>query len=139
MKVQFLYEDKQWVNPPRYCDQANIIKDLGLQSLFTIAAKDVLNDDSRIMKIGQADPYLFGTLKTVMMTPLASKEEVYYRHEMLKDSTRKVEFIDKLYRCITDMLEQWNQIGRKVTGKAIGRDSVAKLFDDIKIESNIAA
>ena len=133
MKIHFLYADKQWPNPPRYSDQNNIIKDLGLQSLFTIAAKDVLTEDRGMMKIGQVDPYLSNTLKTVMMTPLCSKEEVYYRHEMLKDSMRKVEFIDRLYRCITDMLEQWNHIGRKVTGKSIGRDSVAKLFDDIHL------
>ena len=133
MKVFFLYEDKQWTNPPRYSDCDNIVKDLGLESLFTIAAKAVLLEDKRVVKVGRADPYLSQTLRSVMTAPLCTKEEVYYRHEMLKDAMKRPEFIDKLYSCVDDMLNQWNQMGRRETGKTIGRDSMARLFDDIKL------
>ena len=133
MNVFFLYEDREWMNIKRYNDAQSIIQDLGLKTLFSISAKEVMRRNKEVVGIGKEDPFLAQTMKTVMMVPLRTQEEIYYRHEMLTDVMEHKDFIYDLYSCVDDMLKKWDDLGRKVNSKLASRDSVAKLIADIHV------
>lgn len=133
MNTYFLYEDREWLNVQRYSDAQNIIQDLGLKTLFSISAKEVIYKEDMVVGITQEDPFLSRTMQTVMMVPLSSEAEMKYRHEMLKDAFENKGFICELYSCVDDMLRKWDSLGRKVNEKGSTKDSNAKLLSDIHI------
>lgn len=132
MKVQFLYKDREWLNVSKYSDAGNIIQDLGLKAIFSISAKEVVWENTKIMSVTQEDLFLAQTMRTVVMSPLHTKEQIAYRHEMLKDVLENPKFIGDLYTCVDEMLKKWDSLGRKVTGKG-NMDGATKLTSDIQI------
>lgn len=133
MNVYFLYEDKEWQNVQKYSDAQNIIQDLGLKTLFSISAKEVLSKENMVVGISQEDLFLSQTMKTVMMTPLTTEAEILYRHEMIRDVLKHTEFVCELYTCVDDMLKRWDSLGRKLNEKGNTKDSKARLLSDIQI------
>lgn len=132
MNIYFLYKDREWLNISKYSDAGNIIQDLGLKAIFSIASKEVVWENTKIMSVTPEDSFLSQTMKTVMMSPLQNKEQIAYRHEMLKDVFENPEFIGELYSCVDEMLKKWDSFGRKVTGKG-NMDGGAKLLSDLQI------
>lgn len=133
MNVFFLYKDREWMNIKRYNDTPSIVQDLGLNTLFKMAAKGVIRKNKEVVGVDREDPFLNQTMKTVMMVPLKTEEEIYYRHEMLKDVLEHKDFIYDLYFCLDEMLKKWDDLGRKVNGNGSSRDSAAKLITDIHV------
>ena len=134
MRVHFLYEDKEWGNIPRYADAKNIIPDLGLKTLFSIAAKEVIYKDGRVDSIDKEDVFLARTMEAVMMVPLSSEAEILYRHEMLQSALDNKEFIYEMYTTVEEMLKTWEALGRRLSGRST-KDSTAKLVSDIRVLS----
>ncbi|MBE5877367.1 MAG: hypothetical protein E7290_10835 [Lachnospiraceae bacterium] len=135
MKVHLLYDDKEWIGIQRYTDAANIVQDLGLKTLFSIAAKDVVykeNTVDTVAEIEQEDLFLMRTMEAVVLSPLETEAEITYRQEMIKDAFANEELIRKLYAMTDEMLRQWEALGRKVTGKNT-KDTAARLVSDIYI------
>ncbi len=132
MKVHFLYADKEWENVSRYADAKNIIQDLGLKTIFSVAAKEVIYKDGRVDYIDKEDAFLAHTMEMVMMVPLNCEEQILYRHEMLKDALVNKELIYEMYAVVEEMLKTWETLGRRISGRST-KDSTAKLVTDIHV------
>lgn len=132
MNVCLLYKDKDWVNTIAYYDFNSIVKDLGLESLFRIAAKDLVRGSGRTMYDERNDSYLSETLKRVMRIPLRNKEELLYRQSIMKDCFFKESFVCELYELTGKMLEEWDKLGRKV-GNKTDTNSVGNLITQIHV------
>ena len=79
MNVFFLYEDREWMNIKRYNDAQSIIQDLGLQTLFSISAKEVMRRNKEVVGIGKEDPFLAQTMKLLSM--LKTREQNQFKQE----------------------------------------------------------
>ncbi|MBQ7943933.1 MAG: hypothetical protein IJ326_07720 [Lachnospiraceae bacterium] len=135
MKVHLLYEDKEWIGIGRYRDAGNIVQDLGLKTLFSISAKDVVykeNSQDTVAHIEQEDLFLKQTMESVMLSPLQTEAQIVYRHEILQDAFHNEELIRKLYSKVDELLKTWDTLGRRVTSKN-NKDSAARLISDIQI------
>ncbi|MBR2402408.1 MAG: hypothetical protein IKB01_06555 [Lachnospiraceae bacterium] len=133
MNVFLLYEDKDWGSAPKYSDANNIIHDLGLKTIFSVSAKEVLREDDKVTGVSQEDLFLSQTMKTVMMTPLISEKEIMYRQKMLRDAIRKKKLIGELYSLVEEMLRTWDVLGRKENRKGVTKSSASRLISDIYV------
>ena len=133
MNVFLLYENKEWEDVRKYSDMDNIIQDLGLKSLFSIAAKDVIYKNGEAAGLAMEDEFLTQVMRNVVMVPLNSESEIIYRHEVLEDAVSHEEMVYSLYSCVQEMLKKWDALGRRVNGRGIAKDSAAKLVSDIHI------
>ena len=112
MKVCLLYKDRERSNETAYYDTDSIIKDLGLKALFLAAAKKLVYENGEVKKSEKEDPYLMDTLRSVMMIPLHTKEEIVYRQQIIEDCIQHEELIRGLYGISSDMIRKWNELGR---------------------------
>lgn len=129
MKVHLLYEDREWKNVARYRDAENMIQDLGLKTLFSIAGRDIVYEEGSVKGLTPENPFLVQTMKYVMMVPLASEKELMYRQEMVQVALRNEKFIRAWYADVDEMLQKWDALGRKVSGKnLLYHIHVLKLF-----------
>ncbi len=133
MKVCLLYADRERAGTDTYYDTASIVKDLGLESLFLISAKEPLYENGELKKLEKEDPFLAETLKKVMMVPLASAEEVVFRQEILRDCLENEDMIRGLYRVSTAMLEKWNELGRAIREKIRLGSPAMRLITEIRV------
>ena len=133
MKVCLLYEDKERADSGTYFDTASIIQDLGLKSLFTAGAKKLIYENDEVKRVEPEDLYLSETLKSVMMIPLATKEEIAFRQEIVKDSVRHEDLIRGLYEISSETLKVWAELGRGPREKMASSNPVTKLITDIKV------
>ncbi|MCR4642715.1 MAG: hypothetical protein K5697_11905 [Lachnospiraceae bacterium] len=133
MKVCLLYEDGEHTNEESYYDSASIIKDLGLKTLFLAAAKKLVYENGEVKKAEKEDPYLVETLRSVMMIPLHTKEEIEYRQQILEDCIRHEELIRGLYRIACTVVRKWGELGRGPREKMQQSNPVMKLTADIKV------
>jgi len=121
MNVFLLYPGKEWTYPGRYFDEKAIIQDLGLKTLFSAAAKEIIKEEGKIKRIQEADPVLEDAMKKVVMVPLDTKEEILYRQEILRDCCEQETFIRRLYDISSDILNNWDKLGRRASRKAGAR------------------
>ena len=133
MKVCLLYEDGERTNEVSYFDTASIIKDLGLKALFLAAAKKLVYENGEVKKSEKEDPYLMDTLRSVMMIPLHTKEEIVYRQQIVEDCIQHEELIRGLYGISSDMIRKWNELGRGPREKMQQSNPVIRLTTDIKV------
>lgn len=131
MNVNLLYKDREWVSPEYYFDEKTIETDLGLETIFSIASKPVIYRNDEVEKIGTADLYIASAMRRIMLTPLHSAEQIYYRQEICKDATGNEQLIISIYDTVTNMLDVWDKLGRHVNNKNTGRDNVTKLVTKI--------
>ncbi|MBO4415268.1 MAG: hypothetical protein J5824_04710, partial [Lachnospiraceae bacterium] len=132
MKVCLLYEDREWTKEEKYYDSASIIQDLGLKALFLVAAKRLIYENGAVKGLEEEDVYLTETLRSVMMIPLCSKEEIEYRHEIIKDSLSHEDFIRGLYTVSCELFDKWNELGRGPKEKKQQSNPVVRLMTDIR-------
>lgn len=134
MKVCLLYEDIERNNREKYYDTASIVKDLGLKSVFSAASKKLIYDrNGQLVKADDPDQYIAETLKAVMMTPLYTKEEIAFRHEMVKDCLAHEDLTRSLYEVSKNMLRRWSELGRVPAETFQQGNPAAKLLNDIII------
>ena len=133
MKVCLLYEDRERVNEKTYYDTASIIRDLGLKALFLAASKKLVYENGEVKKAEKEDTYLIDTMRSVMMTPLTSADEITYRQCVVKDCIEHEELIRSLYQISSEVLRKWNELGRGSRDKPGMSNPVTKLISDIKV------
>ncbi|MCR5118210.1 MAG: hypothetical protein K6B44_01155 [Lachnospiraceae bacterium] len=133
MKVCLLYEDRERTNETSYYDSTSIIKDLGLKAMFVAASKKLIYENGEVKKAEKEDQYLTDTLRTVMMSPLSSEEEIRFRQEIVKDSIDHEELIRDLYGISSRVLLRWNELGRGPREKMQQSNPVTKLITDIRV------
>lgn len=133
MNVCLLYEEKDWTNVKRYSDAENIIRDLGLKTLFSVAARELIYEGKSVVGVEPEKAFLMQTMKSVMMVPLNTEAELSYRQEMVKAAFRNEEYIKEWFFLVEDLLKRWDGLGRKVIGKGNAKDSSGKLIYDIQV------
>ncbi|MCM1058381.1 MAG: hypothetical protein NC517_12355 [Firmicutes bacterium] len=133
MKVMLLYPDREWSDTGAYYDAESIIKDLGLSILFQVSSRSQEPKKGTVQRADEADRFLGEMLKKVMMIPLGTAEEIYYRQEILKDCIRNKEFIGSLYEISRDMTFRWEALGKHQLDKPGSRDKSADLLSRIEI------
>lgn len=132
MNVNLLYSYKDWMPVKQYIDWQGMVKDLGLESLFQAAAQDSVIRNSRVVYAEHQDNFLAQSMRRVMCVPLQSREEVLYRQEILKDCLRHEDFIGRLYVLATQVLEDWEKLGKTKNHTGV-RDTKAELITDIEV------
>lgn len=133
MFVGLLYENKDWDSPEQYFDRDSIIKDLGLETLFQMASKEIEWNGDTVRKIKEGDPEIAKNMEKVMMVPLQTKEEILYRQGVLKDCMENEEFIITLYQFAKQVLLEWKGLGRGIVVKTTGLNSPGELVNQIHV------
>lgn len=133
MNVLLLYEEKDWMHVENYYDTKSLIQDLGLKTLFTAAAKDVVSENGAVKYVKKEDTYLADSMKKVMMVPLTDEQQLQYRQEILRDCFQREGFVCELYDQTVAILEKWDKLGRKASDRTANRSPVALLINDIQV------
>lgn len=133
MEVRLLYPDREWKDSGAYYDFESIIRDLGLSILFKVSSRSQEPKKGAVQRADEADRHLGEMLKKVMMVPLRTEEEIYYRQEILRDCMENKEFIESLYEISRDMTFRWEALGKQQLDKPGSRDKSANLLSRIEI------
>ncbi|MCI9436775.1 MAG: hypothetical protein HFH85_06330 [Lachnospiraceae bacterium] len=136
MKACLLYQEKEWANEGHYFEEGAVIRDLGLDTLFWAASRDVIRDEEekdRIIALGDPDAFLESIMKKVMMVPLETDAEILYRQEILRDCLAQESFICELYEYADSVLKDWDRLGRRAGNKAGSRNSARALIMEIHV------
>lgn len=133
MNTYLLYRDREWNNSGCYFDHKAIVQDLGLETLFLAAAKEIETEDGKVKFIHEADLFLQDTMKKVMCVPLQTEEEILYRQDIMRDCFANEEFIDRLYEISGEMLVKWDKLGRRAGAKAGTRNTPRILITEIHV------
>jgi len=133
MKVCLLYPDREWNETDAYYDAESIAKDLGLSILFQVSSRDQEPKTGTVQRADDEDRYLGETMKKVMMSPLKTEEEIYYRQEILRDCMENKEFIRSLYEISRQMTFRWEALGKRQLDKPGSGDKKANLLSRIEI------
>ncbi|MBR4502911.1 MAG: hypothetical protein IKP22_13685 [Clostridia bacterium] len=133
MNVCLLYRDSDRPGNRAYEDADNIIRDLGLKALFQDSARRLKTDSGKVLSVEEEDPFIAETMRRVMMIPLSSREEVEYRHAVLKDCIRHEDLVRTLYLISCRTLEEWNMLGRG------GREKAQQVNPAVKLAESICA
>lgn len=113
MNTYLLYQEKDWVNTVPYYDSSSIVQDLSLHILFRMASRDVIREGEAVKQVTESDPFIQETMRKVMLVPLESSEEIYFRQSVLKDCINNEDFVRDLYKTVTEILKNWEVLGRK--------------------------
>ena len=133
MNSFLLYEQSDKLMDPQYYDAKSIIQDLGLKALFLAAAKEVIYDEDRVVRIGKEDLYIQDSMRKIMIIPLRTQEEIQFRQEILRDFLENEEVIRSLYEISSRVLAEWNKLGRGVMEKMSSANPAARLITDMRV------
>ena len=133
MRVCLLYRDLDRPGDGTYCDEENMVRDLGLKTLFMTAARRLITENGAVKKVDQEDRYLAETMRKAMMIPLASREEIEYRQAVMRDSFRQEELVRGLYRISSETLLKWDDLGRGSRERSHQSNPVTKLIAEIRV------
>jgi len=128
-----LYKDREFGKTDSYQDSTGMVTDLGLKVLFENAA---ISKDARNRKGPQGaevDEDIRRAMQRVMMTPLATKEEVEYRQSVLKDFLRNPEFAERFYGITKELMEQWRKLGKKEREKGGNANTSRTLLFEVRL------
>jgi len=135
MRVQLLYNDREWKSKGRYYDYKNIIEDLSLDVLFRTASREQVKQSKAVQSIVEADGFLEDTIGKVMMVPLRNKEELVYRQDIIKDFLSNEDFIKELYSFASDVMLEWEQLGKNLNDKNTDKTTKVNLVTEIHLLS----
>lgn len=133
MRVRLLYADREWSGCEKYYDFNNIIQDLGLKTLFSMASKDVLKENGVVRKILEGDNYIRDVVNKVMISPLENAEEIYFRQGIIQDCLNNEDFISGIYNIATELSLQWDKLGRKDNENKARSNDVSWLMTRLRI------
>lgn len=133
MKVRLLYPDREWKYTDGYYDPESIVRDLGLSVLFQVSSRSQEPKEGNVQRADEADRHLGETLRQVMMVPLKTEEEIYYRQDILRDCMENREFMESLYEISRDMTFRWEALGKQQLDKPGSRDRTVNLLSRIEI------
>lgn len=133
MKAYLLYPQKEWINEKTYFDANSVIQDLGLRILYMMAAREVVRENGEVKSISTPDLFIEDTMKKVMLVPLQTAEEIYYRQAVLKDCLEQKDFIIRLYHLVEEILKNWDKLGRRSKEKVGTRNAISNLVTDIHV------
>ncbi|MCM1187908.1 MAG: hypothetical protein NC541_01260 [bacterium] len=133
MNAYLLYPKREWENVGRYTDERAIMQDLGLKALFHAAARELEKEEGKVKAVGEGDPFLEDVMKKVMLVPLTLGEEIRYRQKLLEDCFAQEDFIRELYGLATEILKEWDRIGRRTAAKNGTRNSPRALVGEIHV------
>ena len=131
MRAFLLYRQKEWVNTGHYYDCQSIVQDLGLNTLFMAAAKELEKEDGKVKLVQEADTFIAETMKQVMTVPLTTKEEISYRQDMIRECLNDEALIRELYELSADTLLKWDKLGRRA--KVGNRSSSQNVVTEIHV------
>lgn len=108
MKVTLLYKDREWGTEKSYFDKEEICKDLNLNIIFKTAGSfSDEPEEGKAVKIAmERDNHVVEMTKRVMLTPLLTQEEVYYRQQMVKEAVENYGWIKELYQAAKEAGEE---------------------------------
>lgn len=136
MNANLLYRDREWTDGGRYFEERALIQDLGLNTLFRAAGRDVIRDEKdedKVIALGEPDAFLESTMKKVMLVSLQTESEIVYRQEILQNCLANEPFIYELYAYAKGVLDAWDRLGRKADKKAGSRNSAQSLITEIHV------
>ncbi len=133
MKVNLLYNDHEWNNEGSYIDSVAITQDLGLETLFLAASKELEMEGDKVVFIHEADLFVQETMKKVMCVPLQREEEIRYRQEIMQDFFANPELVCRLYDISAEMLVKWEKLGRRAGAKIGNRNTPRVLITEIHV------
>lgn len=133
MNACLLYREREWSNGGHYFEERALIRDLGLDTLFWAAAREVVKEEDRIVALGEPDAFLESTMKKVMMIPLHEEGEIRYRQEILQDCLAQEALIRELYEYADNVLQEWDRLGRRAGNKTGNRNSARALLSEIHV------
>lgn len=113
MKAHLLYENKEWTKGKTYFDTKAVIEDLNLDIFFKTAARNQEEQTGTVQALGGEDVYLAEVMEQVMMVPLNSWDEIFFRQEVLKDCLSVQELAEELYSFCDNLMFEWNKLGRR--------------------------
>ncbi len=128
-----LYKDKEFGKADFYQDSAGMVTDLGLRVLFENAA---ISKDSRDRKGAQGaevDEDIRKAMQRVMMTPLATEDEIEYRQGVLKDFLGNPEFTEKFYGITKKLMEKWRKLGKEERDKGGNANTSRTLLYEVRL------
>ena len=131
MNVNLLYQNRNHSDSEAYFDWNEIVKDLGLDVLLRVARKDSVFGVGTSFYSEKEYDNLSMVVKRVMAVPL-SKEEIAYRHEVLKDCLQHESFVVKLYIICQKTISEWERMGRNKK-RSESKDSSGGLTTDIEV------
>lgn len=132
MKVCLLYENEERLPLEKYYDWNSISKDLSLTSFCKMASSGLVWAGGKVMYVQSRDDFLAETMEKVMRVPLTTEEQILYRQEILQDCLDNKSFVTEMYDAATDILEQWDKLGRK-SNKGADQSPKAKLINNIRV------
>ncbi len=136
MKVTLLYPDREWGKDKMYFDREEISKDLNLHILFRAAASlyDEEAEAGKTVQVAQErNNEIMDMMKRVILTPLTTPEEVYYRQQIVKEAISNYDRMDEFYRRIraaVDDIAKYSVARKKQgygSGTDLGRRNVANI------------
>lgn len=133
LNAYLLYKDREFGKLDFYRDSAGMVTDLGLKVLFENAA---ISKESRNRKGAQgaeADEDIRKAMQRVMMTPLATEDEILYRQNVLKDFLGNPEFTEKFYGITKELTEQWRKLGKKERDKGGNANTSRTLLYEVRL------
>ncbi len=133
LNAYLLYKDKEFSKADFYQDSAGMVTDLGLKVLFENAA---ISKEARNVKGAQraeADEDIRKAMQRVMMTPLATREELEYRQNVLKDFLNNPEFTERFYSITKALMEQWRKLGKKERDKGGNANTSRTLLYEVRL------
>ncbi len=133
MKVCLLYKDRERLSEETYYDTDSIIKDLGLKTLFLAASRRVVYENGEVASVEKEDTYLYETIKSVMMVPLKTADEIAFRQDMIKDCIAHEDMIRRFYEIGGYVIDKWNELGRGGREKLKISNQVVRLTTEIKV------
>lgn len=133
MNTFLLYPERDWKSPAAYYNYGSIVQDLSLHILFRMASREVFYENSEVKGISETDTFLQDTAKQVFGVPLESEEEILYRQEIVRDSLKHETFVREMYREVTEILRDWEHLGRQERKRSGSKNPVGDLMIDIQV------
>ncbi len=98
MQVWMLYKDREYGSGKGYLNKDDVIKDLNLDLIFKTMSRDNKFDNTATRNVSREDPFIYEMAKKVAMLPLATKEEVLYRHGFMREAMENPDVFEEVYR-----------------------------------------
>lgn len=98
MRVNMLYRDREELRTNGYLDKDDIVKDFNLEVILKKLEQERRKTEEEKPKMADKDTYLETTFQKVIMVPLETAEEVYYRQGFMRDAMKQPELFEECYR-----------------------------------------